>query len=196
MKHHDDNLDRLRAWLIEDTGSEAEAARLLPVVERLHSLSGLADDPGAQTALSRLLSRELHARQPEPRPQRTVICIEDDPAMIDLVSLSLKTKGFEVLGAMSGPEGLDLISTVRPDLVLLDLMMPEMDGWEVYQRMKADEYMRTVPVIVVSAKAQNIDKVFGHNIAKVQDYITKPYSSDQLVNSVHRVLGIAGEGSS
>ncbi len=120
---------------------------------------------------------------------RKVICIEDDPAMIDLVTLILKNRGFEVYGATSGPQGLELIGTHKPDLVLLDLMMPEMDGWDVYQRMKADEYMRTVPVIVVTAKAQNIDKVLGLNIAKVQDYITKPFSPSELVKSIKRVLG-------
>jgi len=120
---------------------------------------------------------------------RKVVCIEDDAAMIDLVTLILKAKNFEVTGALNGPEGLDTISKVKPDLVLLDLMMPEMDGWDVYQRMKADEYMRTIPVIVVTAKAQTIDKVLGLNIAKVQDYITKPFSPSELVKSIHKVLG-------
>jgi len=120
---------------------------------------------------------------------RKVICIEDDPAMIDLVSLILKNRGFEVFGATSGQQGLELIASNHPDLVLLDLMMPEMDGWDVYQRMKADENMRTIPVIVVTAKAQNIDKVLGLNIAKVQDYITKPFGPSELVQSITRVLG-------
>ncbi len=120
---------------------------------------------------------------------RKVVCIEDDPAMIDLVTLILKNRGFEVIGATSGPMGLDVIAANKPDLVLLDLMMPEMDGWDVYQRMKADETMRTIPVIVVTAKAQNIDKVLGLNIAKVQDYITKPFSPTELVKSINRVLG-------
>jgi DNA-binding response OmpR family regulator len=134
------------------------------------------------------------AEQPAKKLQK-VICIEDDAAMIDLVTLILKTKGFEVLGAMSGPEGLELIASVKPDLVLLDLMMPEMDGWDVYQRMKADEYMRTIPVIVVTAKAQTIDKVLGLNIAKVQDYITKPFSPSELVKSINKVLGEANDDS-
>jgi CheY-like chemotaxis protein len=191
MKHHDDDLHRLRAWLIEDTGSEAEANRLLPVVERLRRLSDLGDYLGAQTALSSLPSRELHARQPEPRSQRTVVYIDDDAAVIDLASLVLKTRGFEVFGATSGSHGLELVFKVKPDLVLLDLMMPEMDGWDVYQCMKADETIRTVPVIVVTAKAQNIDKALGLNIAKVEDYITKPFSSSELVKSISRVLGDA-----
>jgi len=125
---------------------------------------------------------------------RKVICIEDDPAMIDLVTLILKNRGFEVFGAPNGPEGLQMISSIRPDLVLLDLMMPEMDGWDVFQRMKADEYMRGIPVIVVTAKAANIDKVLGLNIAKVQDYITKPFSPTELVKSINKVLGEGNDG--
>ena len=70
-------------------------------------------------------------------------------------------------------------------------MMPDMDGWEVYQRMKADEYMSTVPVIVVTARAQTIDKVLGLTIQKVQDYITKPFSPSELVSSIDRVLSEA-----
>ncbi len=75
-----------------------------------------------------------------------------------------------------------------PDLVLLDLMMPDMDGWEVYQQMKADEKTKNIPVIVVTAKAQSIDKVLGLHIAKVDDYIAKPFSPQDLMNSVERVL--------
>jgi two-component system response regulator VicR len=120
--------------------------------------------------------------------RRVVVCIEDEPPMIDLVKLILKNRGFDVIGALGGKEGLNAIREHRPDLVLLDLMMPEMNGWDVYQQMKADDYMSTIPVIVVTAKAQNIDKVLGLHIAKVQDYITKPFSPAELLKSIDRVL--------
>jgi DNA-binding response OmpR family regulator len=123
-----------------------------------------------------------------------IVCIEDDAAMVELVTLILKNRGFEVFSANRGPDGLELIASSKPDLVLLDLMMPEMDGWDVYQRMKADDTMRSIPVIVVTAKAQNIDKVLGLNIAKVQDYITKPFSPNDLVDSINRVLGRSESG--
>ena len=96
--------------------------------------------------------------------------------MIDLVRLILGRRGFEVIGANGGWDGLDTIRWVLPDLVLLDLMMPDMDGWDVYQQMKADEATRNIPVVVVTAKAQSIDKVLGLHIAKVDDYISKPFS--------------------
>lgn len=117
-----------------------------------------------------------------------VVCIEDEAEMIDLVKLILSRKGFEVVGARGGVEGLEIIARLKPNLVLLDLMMPDIDGWEVYQRMKADEGMQNIPVIVVTAKAQNIDKVLGLHIAKVDDYITKPFGPSELLKSVEKVL--------
>ena len=68
-------------------------------------------------------------------------------------------------------------------------MMPDMDGWEVYQQMKADHELAEIPVIVVTAKAQSIDKVLGLHIAKVDDYVTKPFGPQELLQSVERVLG-------
>jgi DNA-binding response OmpR family regulator len=119
---------------------------------------------------------------------KRILCIEDEQEMIDLIRLILTRRGFEVKGANGGKEGLESIRAQRPDLVLLDLMMPDMDGWEVYQQMKADEQMRDIPVIVVTAKAQSIDKVLGLHIAKVDDYIAKPFSPQELMNSVEKVL--------
>lgn len=117
-----------------------------------------------------------------------VVCIEDEPEMIELVRLILSRKGIEVIGAAGGREGLEVIQRVQPDLVLLDLMMPDMDGWEVYQQMKAHPAMQAIPVIVVTAKAQSIDKVLGLHIAKVDDYITKPFGPSELLSSIERVL--------
>ncbi|MCP4538070.1 MAG: response regulator transcription factor [Chloroflexi bacterium] len=121
--------------------------------------------------------------------RKKVVCIEDEPEMIDLVKLILGRKGFELTGAVGGREGLDAVRRIKPDLVLLDLMMPDMDGWEVYQQMKADEELKAIPVIVVTAKAQSIDKVLGLHIAKVDDYVTKPFGPQELLQSVERVLG-------
>ena len=120
--------------------------------------------------------------------KKKVVCIEDEPEMIDLVKLILGRKGFELTGAMGGREGLETVRRVKPDLVLLDLMMPDMDGWEVYQQMKADAEMQRIPVIVVTAKAQSIDKVLGLHIAKVDDYVTKPFGPQELLQSVEKVL--------
>ena len=117
-----------------------------------------------------------------------VVCIEDEPEMIDLVRLILMRKGFEVIGAPSGREGLQAVVQLKPSLVLLDLMMPDVDGWEVYQHMKADPTTKHIPVIVVTAKSQSIDKMLGLHIAKVDDYITKPFGPAELLRSIEKVL--------
>jgi DNA-binding response OmpR family regulator len=119
---------------------------------------------------------------------KTIVCIEDEPDMIHLIKLILKRKGYHVIGAHGGKEGLETIYKEKPGLVLLDLMMPEMDGWEVYQQMKADPSTSEIPVIVVTAKAQSIDKVLGLHIAKVDDYISKPFSPQELVESIEHVI--------
>ncbi len=119
---------------------------------------------------------------------KRLVYVEDEQEMIDLVRLILSRKGIEVIGANGGREGLDAIRQHIPDLVLLDLMMPDMDGWDVYQQMKAEPKTRDIPVIVVTAKAQSIDKVLGLHIAKVDDYIAKPFSPQELVDSVDKVL--------
>lgn len=124
---------------------------------------------------------------------KQIVCVEDEPEMIDLIRLILGRKGFEVIGAKGGKSGLDTVRKQKPDLVLLDLMMPDMDGWEVYQQLKADEATRDIPVIVVTAKAQSIDKVLGLHIAKVDDYISKPFSPQELLDSVEQVLNRKAE---
>ncbi len=123
-----------------------------------------------------------------PENSAFILCIEDEPEMIDLIRIILGRRGFIVSGATGGREGLEKLAQQKPDLVLLDLMMPDIDGWEVYQQMKADDGLKDVPVIVVTAKAQSIDKVLGLHIAKVDDYIAKPFSPEELLASVERVL--------
>jgi two-component system response regulator VicR len=121
--------------------------------------------------------------------KQRVLCVEDHPEMIDLIRLILDRQGFEVEGAIGGREGLKMLRENPPDLVLLDLMMPDVDGWEVYRQIKADERLKEIPVIAVTAKAQNIDRVLGLHIAGMDDFITKPFGPRELISSVKRVLG-------
>jgi DNA-binding response OmpR family regulator len=119
---------------------------------------------------------------------RRVIYIEDEQEMVDLVRLILGRKGIEVTGVREGREGIMAVQKEQPDLVLLDLMMPDMDGWEVYQQLRSGDTTHNIPVIIVTAKAQSIDKVLGLHIAKVDDYVSKPFSPKDLLESIERVL--------
>ncbi len=119
---------------------------------------------------------------------RKIIYIEDDPEMIDLVGLILNRRGYEVKGAHGGRQGLDLVRQDLPDLVLLDLMMPDMDGWDVYQQLKVNETTQHIPVIIITAKSQSIDRVLGLHIAKVDDYISKPFRPQELLDSIDKVF--------
>jgi DNA-binding response OmpR family regulator len=120
--------------------------------------------------------------------RKRILCIEDDVDMLDLFRVLLTRHGYIVQGVTKGEEGLEAIRTEKPDLIILDIMMPVMDGWQVYQQMKADENTRDIPTIVVTAKSQLIDKVLGLEIAKVDDYIGKPFSPQELLDSIAKVL--------
>ncbi|MCK6626338.1 MAG: response regulator [Anaerolineae bacterium] len=120
--------------------------------------------------------------------KKHILCIEDEPEMIELMRLVLEREGFEVTGAVGGEQGLTAMRQTKPDLILLDLMMPGIDGWEVYRQMRADKELMDIPVVIVTAKAQSIDKVLGLQVAKVADYITKPFGPKDLINSIAKVF--------
>ncbi|MBN1640543.1 MAG: response regulator [Anaerolineae bacterium] len=119
---------------------------------------------------------------------KRILCIEDEPQMIDLIRLILEGEGYDVIGAEGGVEGLERMRAERPDLILLDLMMPEMDGGDVFHHMKEEVALQDIPVIVVTAKAAPIDKVLWVNIAKVDGYVTKPFGPRELIESIEHVL--------
>ncbi|MGD2048781.1 MAG: response regulator [Chloroflexota bacterium] len=120
--------------------------------------------------------------------EKTILCIEDEREMIDLFKIILGRRGYRVSGALGGEEGLQRAEELEPDLILLDLMMPGMDGWEVLQRMRANEKLQKIPVIIVTAKSQEIDRVLALHVAQVNDYVTKPFGPQELIDSVNRVL--------
>jgi DNA-binding response OmpR family regulator len=123
-----------------------------------------------------------------PEARRRVVYIEDEVESIELVRLILEPAGLEVIGAWNGQEGLE---KVQPDLVLLDLMLPDTDGWEVYDQIQADDELMSIPVIVLTVKAMPVDKLLGLHSRNVADYITKPYGIEELLESVNGVLGKA-----
>jgi len=121
-------------------------------------------------------------------PIKKIVYFEDDNDMVELVRIILGREGYQIEGVAEGQVGINLVKQTRPDVILLDLMLPDMDGWEIYRQLKKDESTLAIPVIVVTAKAQSIDKVLGLDIAKVDDYISKPFRPNDLVKRVNEVL--------
>ena len=122
------------------------------------------------------------------KPLKSVVYFEDDSDMVELVRIILSREGYQVKGVAEGKSGIKLVKQILPDVILLDLMLPDIDGWEIYRQLKIDESTREIPVIVVTAKAQSIDKVLGLEIAKVDEYISKPFRPNELVERVNKVL--------
>ena len=119
---------------------------------------------------------------------KTILCIDDEPGILDLIELILKREGFNFVGVQGGRGGIAAVREVRPDLVLLDLMMPDVNGWEIYWQMKADVATKDIPVIIVTVRARSMDRVMAQHIAKVDDYVTKPFLPEELVRRIHTVL--------
>lgn len=115
-----------------------------------------------------------------------ILSIEDDGEMSMLVEMILTRSGHEVARAGNGLQGMQLIESFQPDLILLDLMMPDVDGWDVYRFVK--DQVPHIPVIIVTARAQTAEKQVALNISQVDDYITKPFTPQQLIESVERAL--------
>lgn len=116
-----------------------------------------------------------------------IIVVDDELDILDFVQISLEADGFEVITASSGKEALAKIKQESPDLILLDLMMPQMDGYEVMRILKADKQTRNIPVIMLTALAQVDDKIKGLNTG-ADDYITKPFDLRELTARVNAVL--------
>jgi len=119
---------------------------------------------------------------------KKVLVVDDEPDTLELVKLVLESGGFETMLATSGTEALDQIGKSRPDLVLLDIMMPDMDGWDVFRKIKETD--AKIPVAILTAKAQNIDRLLGLHVLKADDYITKPFGKNELIGKVRKLVGL------
>ena len=120
--------------------------------------------------------------------QRTIMVVDDNPDIITIVKTILEGKGYNVLSASSGQELLSLLNNQKPDLIILDIMMPEMDGLEVLGRLKGITETASIPVILLTAKVQYEDVLGGYKLG-ADYYITKPFTSTQLVNGINLLLG-------
>lgn len=125
-----------------------------------------------------------------------ILCVEDDPDMIDYIKLILGKAGFEVLGADGGVEGLEVMRKDKPDLILLDLMMPGMDGAEVLLHKKEDETIRDIPVIALTALDSPFDQIMWLARTDLQDFIVKSkLPRRELIARIERVLHLQDQSS-
>ena len=119
-----------------------------------------------------------------PVKKTTIVAADDDPQLLRLVTRNLEFEEYEVLPASDGQQALEQVEAHSPDLVLLDVMMPRMDGFTVCERIRE---FSTVPIIIVTARGQDQDKVRGLDLG-ADDYLTKPFSVDELLARVRAVL--------
>lgn len=119
--------------------------------------------------------------------KRSVILVEDDPDIVRLVTHYLEKEGFQVQAALTGPEGLAAIRKQKPDAVILDVMLPDLDGYELCKRLRTDAATATLPIMMLTAKGEETDRVVGLEIG-ADDYVTKPFSPKEAVARLRALL--------
>ena len=118
---------------------------------------------------------------------KKILVIEDDPATLRLVDYSLRHEGYQVLTASNGLEGMRKAQTEEPDLIILDIMLPGMDGFEICHRLRSEPATAQLPILMFSAKAQEIDKDTGLKVG-ADDYLSKPADPSEIVSRVGSLL--------
>jgi two-component system, OmpR family, alkaline phosphatase synthesis response regulator PhoP len=119
---------------------------------------------------------------------QTILVVDDDPAVSRLVEINLAQVGYQVQLAADGEEALALVAAAKPDLIILDVMMPRLDGFEALKRLRADPGTAEIPVIMLTARAQDEDVFEGYGRG-AQWYLTKPFAPNELRAAVRRILG-------
>lgn len=121
-----------------------------------------------------------------------ILAVDDEPHILKLVSFSLKSGGFDVLEATDGLSAVEIALREQPDLILLDVMMPALDGYEACRRLKACDATSAIPVLMLSAKTQKAEQAVGIDAGAI-GYINKPFTPKDLVAQVRTALGEAGQ---
>jgi DNA-binding response OmpR family regulator len=122
------------------------------------------------------------------RPQPVVLAADDDEDILELIAFRLERSGYTVLRARDGEEALRIAREAKPDLAVLDVMMPKLDGFDLTRRLRADDETRAIPIILLTARAQDADVQAGFD-AGADDYLRKPFSPQELRARVQAILG-------
>ena len=119
---------------------------------------------------------------------KKILIVDDERDIVETLSFMLKAKGFDCICAYDGEEGLNLAKSINPDLVILDVMMPKINGYKISRLLKYDNKYKDIPIIMVTARSQMEDKAIGEETG-VNEYITKPFELDAIVKKVEEYLG-------
>ncbi|MGE5557371.1 MAG: winged helix-turn-helix domain-containing protein [Bacillota bacterium] len=120
-------------------------------------------------------------------PGEKILIVDDEPNIVELVDFHLKKEGYTVVSALTGKTALAMASNENPDLIILDLMLPEIDGLEVCKMLRKEMKTKNIPIIMLTAKSEEVDRVLGLEMG-ADDYVTKPFSPRELVARVKAVL--------
>jgi len=118
---------------------------------------------------------------------KKILVVDDEPDVVSLLSLLLKAQGYEIITAIDGQVALEKARGEKPDLILLDIMLPKLDGYKVARMLKFDEKYKNIPIIMLTAKIQEKDKDIGLQMG-ADDYLTKPFDTATLVEKVKAIL--------
>jgi len=118
---------------------------------------------------------------------KSIVVADDDPDILSIVAMSLETQGYDVYKACNGREAVDLVRDHHPDLIILDMMMPVMSGYEAISELKADDTTRTIPIVGLSAKAMATDMERATDVG-IDGYITKPFRIAQVLSVIEGYL--------
>ncbi len=117
----------------------------------------------------------------------SILVVEDEEDIVDLIEYHLKQSGFSVITALDGPSGLERARKEHPSLIILDLMLPEMDGKDICRALKSNPSTQSIPILMLTAKAEEVDRIVGFELG-ADDYVTKPFSPKELVLRVKAIL--------
>ena len=125
--------------------------------------------------------------------KKRVLIIEDDRDIADLVKLVLETVNLEVAAVNDPEQAFATAKEFHPDVILLDLLMPKLDGWAVFKLLRADSDFAHVPIAILTAKSQQVDQMVGLHIMNADAYITKPFGKQELIDKTYELLGKHGK---
>ena len=119
---------------------------------------------------------------------KKILIVDDEKDIVETISFMLKAKGFDCICAYDGEAGLTLAKSERPDLIILDVMMPKINGYKICRLLKFDNNYKNIPIIMVTARSQNEDKIIGEETG-ADEYITKPFEFSDVLDKINKYLG-------